>query len=264
MDVRILLGCDAIIKEVHYYIHKNKREKACEILFQYIRYDVCDTYMELNKKHRSLLFPKVLLYILGVVLQLLYPRAPQVSHALWHHIGYPTRIDQSVFTQEVFAFSKDYTFSMFMDVCSTWVELHAQHRARYPKHALQLAIKANKNFIEYIKRYEKYVFTMFDVDAITYVNEHDDREHQWFDHRIVNVLAGVRYTPLQDTTTKQIDALRKEYRSTEQLLQTIRSLLLSIDRSSPDYEGYAEQMQELKEKLQDIDYHISKHKYGLA
>lgn len=259
-----MLGCDAMIEEVQYYVEKDDRKKACEVLFQYIRYDLCDTYMELNKAHRSLMFPKVLLYVMGVVLQLIYPWAPQMSYTLWTYVGYPTCIDQYVPTKKVFSISKDYTFSMFMDVCSAWVELHAQYRARYPKHQLQLAIKANKNFIEYVKQYEKYVFSMFDVESITYVNEHDEREYQRFDHRIVNVLAGVRYTPVKDTKHDKINALRENYRSTQQLLQNVRSLLLSMDRSSADYVRYTEQMEELKEKLQDIDYHMSKYKYGLS
>ncbi len=260
-DLWILLKLHHTIEEVRYHFQRKELSHGLSLLLHSIWYDFCDCYLEVVKKQQSGMTKNVLAYCVGVYLQLLYAYFPIASYWLWSLLGFSQTISSSL-QQGVVGLEKNYKFSMLMDIVAKWNKLHLQNRSQHLYDDLVLCIQSNRDFLEYTKNYEDFICTMVGANEIMYVSEQEQLSDDWHTDTVVNIVLWARYRKKihqkQELTTLKTSLLNKQ-----QLLQNIRSIIVSVDSHSKEYQDYLQQIEDLKISIEDIEYDISKIRYWL-
>ena len=81
-DLWILNKIRNLYQDVDAYIFSNNISEFGKKLFQIIKHDFCDKYLEISKNSKSPLTEKVMLLVVSKMLKLLWPFAPFVSEKL--------------------------------------------------------------------------------------------------------------------------------------------------------------------------------------
>lgn len=261
-DVWMLLKMNHLVDESSYYFDRDQYVEWLNMLIQSVWYDFCDCFLEVGKDTMSSQTLNVLNYCIWMILHLLYSYFPFVSYNLRNIIGYEGEIDQKLAVNHIEWVTKNYKFNMLMDMVASWNHLHAQHRAQNLYDDVLLSVQANRDFVEFTKWYEDFIFKMLGAKKIEYYNEQSPIDSTWSVDRVVDILVWIKYEKKSLIKT-WLKELTQELNNKEQMLENVRSIVLILDRSSDEYQKYIGQIDELKDGIENLEYEINKVRYGI-
>jgi len=94
------------------------------------------------------------------------------------------------------------------------------------------------------------------------MNEQEEVPESWFTDRLVNIVVGVSYKGVIKETI-DVKGIENNLHDKQQLLQNMRSIIFNMDRWTPEFETYDEKISELKATIEDLEFEVSKVRYGL-
>lgn len=153
--------------------------------------DFCDWYIEIAKREKSEYTDKVLLYALGVQLQILHPFMPFVTEKIWHLLHFEGMLIASSRPHGIDNIPKDYKIAILMEMITGWRNLRAVQQVK-PHEKVHIAVQSNISFNNFVKDYEDLVKDLVGAESITYHREDNDIPEEYITQLVVDMKIGLK------------------------------------------------------------------------
>lgn len=251
-DLRILHALHELIEETDRAFGKYYLGEAAHQVVQTLREYFCDWYIEISKISQWPMTPYVLVYVLGVFLQLLHPFAPFVTEQLWQSFGFADSISISNWPVVLADLPpKNYKIKLMMEIITQM--RHLRTKATDKSHEkVDVFVQGSSDILDYLQQSEELLKKLVNVQTVIYVRETQDLPDGYVTWVVINITVGVK--GIQTINRQQhIGNLEKQLEKEEQFLQIIRNTL-----ASPSFVAHApaDVLEAKKQKMAEVKSNI--------
>lgn len=261
---RMILEVYQLIENAQYHMQKQESYIQKEEILDAFLYNFADIYVQEyiheNNKENGI----IVVYIVQLLLQLLFPYTPGICHSLRKLCNFPWSIDAHIDTTLPIQIKKNYKFSLMMQIITQRRKKLSMLEYTPKWWKVTLYIQANRDFMSFIQEYEDLIKKYIPYDTIIYKGESESLPETCWQSTIININIGIEIQreEKQKTMDNEQEKLEKYIEEKKQIIQKYRSILQTI----PNYDTkakkiYEQQLEEHKAQCTEAEYKLQKHKY---
>lgn len=263
-DKYLISSVHKLYEDMVFRISKHQTDKIAYNLVNNLWHELSDILVYVLKIRSSWVSLKVAQYVIVFATHLLYPLIPTTSVGLLRNLGvsrYKHFFEKSL----IFDVDKNIKCNFLMQFVTQWY-----WEAKRDLAVSWFVLRANEDFIEYAKKilpdFYEFLWSSYEV---TYLTDRDEWPEEIQAHKVFAMERGVtKHAATQGDQSslelqESLAMLKKRLSYKQQLMQTLKNTLMRVRTSwdSQSASKYEQQIEDLKQEIDVIEYNISKLKY---
>ncbi len=227
-------------------------------LFDFIKQDFSDKYLELIKSAPSEHSNNISLCIITTIIWFLRPYTPTITKNLSDIFWLEDDLHTDWFEKAVSKLQKNYSISLFMEIIdkfeniksSLWLKKHEK---------VWIYIRSNPDFIKFAKNNEYLFKKTLNAEEAIYLIHHEDIPCGYQKEDIIDISIWMK--PLSKPTISWISLLKKQLQEKEEYLQHIKHLVQQMSSNGADdilIQQKKDEISKIKIAIEDLTLEINK------
>ncbi|MFA5748379.1 MAG: class I tRNA ligase family protein, partial [Candidatus Absconditabacterales bacterium] len=259
-DSWILYKLKELQDEAKEQLLSNNILKFSEKLFNFVKNDFCEKYLEILKLNKKIDL-EIMLFVVGNMLKLLYPYVPFVAEKLWELIGFKGLLIENPINDFVCNIEKNYKIELFLEIIDKILLM--RNNIKIKKHEkINVIFKTNPNFLQFLKSNETIVNRLVNAENIEYLDVGKiSADYQVQD--VIDVSVGIKAIVVSQKKVENLSYWQEEIIKQNEYLQHLRNFISTLSSSGAGdsvIRSKKAEMMKIKEKIEELEFKISKFK----